>query len=182
MRCPLYTSSPPCLGVFEAIIVDVMRCLWWLALPLVAQQIEPARVQSVYLFPMGNGLDQYLAGRLARLGLFQVVADPKKADAVFTDRLGEAFEQRLNELYPIAGTQAGEKKEGAQQAAGEAKQEAYARVSSWGRGRGTVFLVDTRTRAVIWSVYERPKDSSPGQVNRAAERIAQRLKREWKGK
>jgi len=130
---------------------------------------------------MGNGLDQYLAGRLTRLGLFQVVADPKRADAVFTDRLGEAFEQRLNELYPVPEPPA-QNKESTAQSGVETRQEPYARISSWGRGRGTVFLVDARTRAVIWSAYERPRDSSPEQVNRAAERIAARLKREWQGK
>lgn len=60
---------------------------------------ELSQVRSVYLFPMANGLDQYLANRLTNMGIFQVVADPKKADAVFTDRLGAAFESRLDELY-----------------------------------------------------------------------------------
>ncbi len=159
-----------------------MRGLWWLALPLVAaQHAELGQIRSVYLFPMGNGLDQYLAGHLTNLGLFQVVADPKKADAVFTDRLGEAFEQRLNELYPLAPPAEADQPSDARSSAGP-REESTARISSWGRGRGTVFLVNTRTRAVIWSVYERPRDSSPDQVNRAAGRIANHLKRDLRGK
>ncbi len=159
-----------------------MRWLWWLALPLLAaQHAELGQIQSVYLFPMGSGLDQHLAGHLTKLGLFQVVADPKKADAVFTDRLGEAFEQKLNELYPLASPAEPEKASAAP-SSGRAREESAPRISSWGRGRGTIFLVNTRTRAVIWSVYERPRDSSPDQVDRAAARIAERLKRDLKGK
>lgn len=160
-----------------------MRWLWWLVLPcLAAQHAELSRIQSVYLLPMGNGLDQYLAGRLTALGLFQVVVDPKKADAVFTDRLGEPFEQRMNELYPAPEPPLEEKKQAAAESTPAAPRQEAPRVSSWGRGRGTIFLVDTRTRAVIWSVYERPRDSSPDQVNRTAERIANRLRRDLKGK
>ena len=50
-------------------------------------------VKTVYLLPMANGLDQYLASRLTSESVFQVVTDPKKADAVLTDHVGEGFEQ-----------------------------------------------------------------------------------------
>ena len=45
-------------------------------------------------------MDQYLANQLTTLGVFQVVADPQKADAIITDRLGEPFEAKLKDLYP----------------------------------------------------------------------------------
>jgi hypothetical protein len=61
---------------------------------------ELAQVHKVYLLPMSNGMDQYLANWLTKLGIFQVVTDPKKADAIFTDHLGEAFEGRQAELFP----------------------------------------------------------------------------------
>jgi len=157
-----------------------------------AQHAELAQIQSVYLFPMANGLDQFLASRITSLALFQVVTDPKKADAVFTDRLGEAFEARLDELYPAPvpaepapAAKKGEKDAEAQEeTATEPKQKEQkpAQFSSWSRGRGNIFIVNTRTRAVIWSAYERPKDTSPDELNRTAERIASRLKREFKGK
>src|ERR1700691_4888254 len=54
-----------------------------------------AEVKSVYLFPMSNGLDQYLADRLTQGHIFKVVTDPKAADAVITDQLGKAFEAQL---------------------------------------------------------------------------------------
>ena len=57
-------------------------------------------VHKVYLLPMTNAMEQYLANRLTGLGVFQVVTDPKKADAVFTDGIGASFESRLADLFP----------------------------------------------------------------------------------
>lgn len=70
-----------------------------------ADQPQPVRpellqVKNVYMMPMHFGLDQYLANELVRTGAVRVVIDPAKADAVFTDRLGDALEQRLNAMYP----------------------------------------------------------------------------------
>jgi hypothetical protein len=59
-----------------------------------------AQVHTVYLLSMTNGMDQYLANRLTGSGVFQVVTDPKKADAIFTDHLGEAFESQEAEWFP----------------------------------------------------------------------------------
>jgi hypothetical protein len=61
---------------------------------------ELLQVHKVYLLPMTNAMEQYLANRLTGLGVFQVVTDPKKADAIFTDGIGAAFESRLAELFP----------------------------------------------------------------------------------
>ena len=44
-------------------------------------------VSSVYILPMSGGMDQFLANRLTTLGVFQVVTDPQRADAVITDRI-----------------------------------------------------------------------------------------------
>src|ERR1700691_907709 len=54
--------------------------------------------RMVYVLPMANGLDQYLAQRLSSDHVMKVVADPKIADVVLTDRLDEAFEQKLAEI------------------------------------------------------------------------------------
>lgn len=59
-----------------------------------------AQIKTVYLLPMSRGMDQYLANRLTRGGVVQVVTDPKKADALLTDHLGAAFEASVKELYP----------------------------------------------------------------------------------
>src|SRR5262245_50121141 len=123
-------------------------------------------VQSVYVLPMAGGLDQYLANRLTGAGLFRVVTDPKLADAVFTEQLGSAFEQKLMELYTPPDT---EKAEG--------EQKPPARVSSFGRSKGTIFLVDLKSRAVIWSAYQKRSRSTPDVLDRTAIHIVQQIKK-----
>jgi hypothetical protein len=49
--------------------------------------------------------------------------------------------------------------------------------SSFGGGKGTVFLVSVKTREVLWSIYERPKDSRPATLERTAGRISSELKK-----
>ena len=57
-------------------------------------------MHTVYLLKMSSGLDQYLANRLTADHVFQVVTDPKLADAVFTDQIGEGFQMKLDEIVP----------------------------------------------------------------------------------
>lgn len=72
-----------------------------LILPAIfAANADLVRVKSVYMLPMSNGMDQYLANHLLAADLYVVVTDPKAADAVFTDSLGPAFERKMTELYP----------------------------------------------------------------------------------
>jgi len=175
--------------------IVVLSC-GFLALAICAAAApDLSQVHSVYLFPMANGLDQYLANCLTNMGIFQVVADPKKADAVFTDRLGAAFESRLDELYrePAPPKPADETKKVEETKKTEEQQEPKdlkpatsapepARFSSFSRAKGTIFLVHTKARTILWSLYEQPKNSSPAQLDRTAQRIADRLKRDLKGK
>ena len=137
------------------------------------------QVQSVYLLPMGGGLDQYLATRLVEDRLFQVVTDPKRADAVFVDRIGEGLETKLAELYPeekkVDKDKDKEKdKEKKNEFAGSGVQD---RVGSTNlqRGRGTLFLIDRRTHTVIWSLYSPSKSTSANDIHRNAESIAKKL-------
>lgn len=124
-------------------------------------------IKTVYMLPMSNGLDQFLAIRLTSGSVMLVVTDPKKADAVFTDHIGTSFEQKLDELY------------GKKEKSDETNRTGMQNSS---RGRGAVFLVDVKTRDVVWSVYERPKTTTPDDVNRVAEKIAQRLEKDRKAK
>src|SRR5215472_673605 len=57
------------------------------------------RIKTIYMLPMSNALDQYLAERITHAGLYTVVTDPKRADAIFTDRIGTGFENALKDLY-----------------------------------------------------------------------------------
>jgi len=125
--------------------------------------------QSVYLLPMSGGLDQYLANRLS--GVFRVVTDPKLADAIFTDQLGAGFEQKLGELFPPADATSSDK-------ASDNKQPV--RTSSFGRGRGTIFLVDLKSRSVVWSGFHKRNGSAPDTLDRTAAQIVQQIKKQQK--
>jgi hypothetical protein len=135
-------------------------------------------VKAVYLLPMSNGLDQYLAQQLTAEAVLQVVTDPQKADAVLTDHLGETFEQSLADLY-----QTKPKADDKTADAGEDKGAAPVRSGMQGkRGRGTVFLVNRRTHEVLWSVFELPKDNRPAGLRHSAGRISDQLAKSIRGK
>jgi hypothetical protein len=152
-----------------------MKLFWAFALlaasPIAAVNPQLKQVNSVYILGMSSGMDQFLANQFTTMSVFQVVTDPQKADAIVTDRLGEPFESKLKELYPRDSPPAvaDDKKNGADLSGG-------ARVSSVGRGRGTFFIVDRKSRTVLWSIYEEPKDSTPSELTKTARRVVQRLK------
>ncbi|SRR5579883_3143261 len=122
-------------------------------------------VRTVYVLPMSGGLDLFVAQWLAKGQTVHVTTDPKHADAVLTDHLGEDFEHKLDQLL--------EKKDDKPKPAdSEAQPERY----SPGRHRGTVFLVDSKTRQVLWSDYEKPPTSrSSDKLNREAKSIVKKL-------
>ncbi len=128
-------------------------------------------VKTVYVLPMANGLDQYLAARLTATSVMQVVTDPQKADAVFTDHVGEAFEKSMDELFgSIPASKDG------------AATSTFARVGGSVRSRGTFFLVDRKTRDIAWSDEENPKGTDAKETRRMAWRIADHLGKLLKGK
>ena len=158
-------------------------------------------VKSLYLLPMSQGLDQYLASRLTSSQVLPVVADPKAADAVVTDRLGPAFEARLEELYPRPEPPAKPEEPAASQPKDDKKKDEADKEkddkeaapkeiirgsslggSSFGRGRGNIFIVDVATRQILWSTHEPAEDATPEAMHRAAERIAREVKKALTGK
>jgi len=143
-----------------------------IAAALVPAAVNPQlrQINTVYILAMSGGMDQYLANSLTSLGVLQVVTDPQKADAILTDRLGETFESKLKDLYEPqpASKDKDEKNNGF--ATGTI------RVGSASRGRGNVFIVDRKTRSVLWSIHEPPKDSSTDEMSKTAQKIAKRLK------
>ena len=140
-------------------------------------------VQTVYILPMGSGMDQYLASRLTAMHVVQVAADPQNADAIFTDRIGESLERRLETLYPKPvppPTDADKEKDKDKSKVNEeadlaAKGKDSAPVSTFSRGRGNFFLVDRKTRNVLWSTYEKPQGSRPEQLKHTADIIAKQF-------
>lgn len=150
-------------------------------------------VKTVYCLPMQNGLDQYLAQRLTAAGMFRVVTDPDKAEAVFADRLGKAFEMRMTELYPPPPPPKEEKQEDAKD-----KKEGGAdtgmptmnlpnasqatHIPTMGGGKGNLFLVDRRSREVIWSTHRLPRKTTPQALDGLAQQIVGDLKSALKTK
>lgn len=194
---PTIVSS---LYVAEASIVMMVKYMKWVFALLcclnLASAAELAAGRTVFLMPMGRGLDQFIANRLTRAHLLQVVTDPVKADTIITDQVGSGFESRLKDLYPPPP--APESKEDAKEKGKEKekekadapkqhglasmlgdtvnKPEKTGNMGVYGRGRGTIFLVDVQSRQVLWSAFEKPKSSSPYDLDHAAERIVKRLK------
>jgi hypothetical protein len=169
---------------------------------------ELADVHTVYLLKMSKGLDQYLANRLTNDHVFQVVTDPKLADAILTERIGESFQTKLEELFPspkpepaIESKPEPVKREPPPAKAGKPgkadKEESKpvslldepvnklsnpASNSSFGGASGTIFLVWAKSRQVVWSAYDTPKDGSSKQLDRTASDLVNRIKRDLKKK
>src|ERR1700678_3854203 len=107
--CDLYTlglrAGPKCLKVprrrWYHILMKLFCALTALAAAAFAS-VNPQlhQVKRVYILAMSSSMDQYLANQLATSGIFEVVTDPMKADAIFTDHVGEAFQKKLDDLYP----------------------------------------------------------------------------------
>ena len=142
-------------------------------------------VKSVYLFPMANGLDQYLADRLTRDHVLQVVTDPKTADAVFTDQLGAGFETQLLKLRPDLKPVPPKKEtsDKDKDAKDDGKKDDKAAdqsppVSSFHVSQGTIFIVHARTQTVVWSTYLQPGNHTPKDMERAAAKIASLLEKD----
>jgi hypothetical protein len=139
---------------------------------------ELMEVKTVYLLPMTYSLDQFLAIRLTKGGVIQVVTDPKLADAIISEHIGTGLEDQLKSLY-------GEKKsEDADKDKDKDKAQSFSAGPMAGgtRSKGSVFLVERKTRSVIWSDYVRPKNAQPDELNHVADKIAGQLEKDKKGK
>lgn len=166
-----------------------------------------AGVRKVYVMPMAKGLDQYLANRISNRKLFQIVTDPKLADAILTDAIGQNFQAQLENISPTPEPpkpadvpakpekdkdKEKEKEKKAKAAAPDAGDDASsllsmfqdtegksaAPISSFGRGKGTVFLVDAKSRQVVWSTFEPAKGVRNRDLDRTATEIVARLKKD----
>ena len=151
---------------------------------------ELSGVHAVYLFPMSRGMDQYLANKLTNEHVFLVVTDPKLADAFFSDRLGEAFQQQLDAALPKPAPAKEPAKDAPKPASSSRsgstpmftdpvnKLENPAMNSSFGRGKGNIFLVDAKSRQVVWSTFDPPKDDTNRQLDRTASDIVNRIRKD----
>src|SRR5580658_10194566 len=155
-------------------------------------------VKRVYILAMTAGMDQFLASQLVKASIFEVVTDPKKADAIITERVGESFESKLDDLYPPpTPPKPAETKPAADSTADFTKTESTksdsnklivrgdalagvdltgaARPSTMGHSKGNIFIVSRGSRAVLWSIYEPPKNSTSRELTKTAERVVNHL-------
>jgi hypothetical protein len=162
------------------------------------------QVKRVYILSMGSGMDQYLANQFTNSGIFEVVTDPKKADAIVTDNVGENFQKKVDDLYapppkpaPASGSSSQADPGAAAVDVGDNASEAKparrdplgdvdfsgggTRTPPISRGKGNFFVVDRNSRIVLWSIYERPKNSTPGELTKTAARIVKHLKDDMTG-
>jgi hypothetical protein len=164
-------------------IIDLMKLFCLLAALCFsaagASNPELAEIKNVYILPMTYSLDQFLAIRLTRGGVLQVVIDPKLADAILTDHIGSGLEEKLNSLYPPAKPANKDKDQDKDKDAGSY---GGAPMAGGTRSKGAVFLVDRKTRNVVWSDYVRPNSAQPDELNHVADKIAAQLEKDKTGK
>jgi hypothetical protein len=127
-----------------------------------------SRVHTVYVVGMSNGLDQYLSNRLTSTGVVWIVLDPARADAILTDRLDETFWTWLNDRYPP------QSKALLSAHGDDLRTRDFIAASS--RSRGNLFLVDPKSRLVLWSCYDQAKNTSAVELDHVAMRVTKRLK------
>jgi hypothetical protein len=143
--------------------------------------IDPGarEVKSVYILRMGSGLDQFLASELLKAGVYTVTTDAKKADALFTDSLGESFEKKLDALYPSPAPPK-PKEDDKNEKKDTLAPEPMVRVgnATMGRGKGTIFLVDRKSRNLLWSMNRQPKNNGAQEMVIQARKIVEQLKKD----
>jgi hypothetical protein len=153
--------------MLKAPIKAQLHLLFGLALLCSPAQSDDYRdlkqVKTVYILGMTNGLDQFLANRLTNSGAIWVVLDPINADAILTDRLDEDFWRWLTQRYPRISANSTTHKQ------------SDLRSSAHRIPPGTVFLVDPRTRLVLWSAFESVTKPTAAALDQAAGRYTKRL-------
>jgi hypothetical protein len=150
-----------------------------------------AQVHNVYILPMSGGLDLHLANRFTDGHIFQVVTDPKKADTIVTDKLGQVFENKMTELYPPPEPPKPEKDKDkgkekdalsdigsvAAGLSGDTMNKVDRPASSFGGGKGTIFLISVKSREVIWSTYAKPRDNRGETLEKTAGKVCTEIKK-----
>lgn len=182
-------------------MVTAMRWTVFLLLPLLARAVEigGSEVRTIYVMPMRHGLDQYIASHIAREHLCEVTSDPARADAIFTDGLGDSLQQQLEKLHhtpkpeePKPAETVQSDKSASDKDESDTKEKPASpktfrdpeppHASTFGKGKGTLFVVDSRSRVVLWSVYEKPVASNPHSLDGSAKRVVHQLKQDLAGK
>jgi len=196
IRCDLYTFGWRWYHILMKLFCALTTLAATAALASVNPQLQD--VKHVYILAMSAGMDQFLATQLAKAGVFDVVTDPKKADAIITDRVGESFENKLDDLYPPP-TPPKSTKPAADATSDSTKSDTpkptgrpdalagvdltgAARPTTMGHSKGNIFIVSRGSRSVLWSIYEPPKNNTSRELTKTAERVVKHLQEDLTGK
>ncbi len=136
----------------------------------------------VYFWPMTSAFDQYLAQEASGGGVLNVTVDPKNASAVMTDRIDGKFLEGLDEIFPLpeeasAGADAEEEETSTDSIEGDFRLQRPANLPV-GRPKGTLFLVDVKTRNVLWSTFLKEFDATPDRLQRKARSVIEKLQQQ----
>jgi hypothetical protein len=137
----------------------------------------PARlleVKTVYLLKMARGMQQYLAHQLTKEKLLVVTTDPTRADTLLTDHVGKEFEEEVAALFPAASAPPAPENDREEASSGFKGDKVPH--GTWGRGRGTVFLVDRVNGDVLWSHYAPSPSGRSQDLEATAGKVVDRLK------
>ncbi len=138
-------------------------------------------VHTVYLLPMAHGLEQYIANALTGEHVFVIVTDPKMADAFISDHVDASLQLKLDNLLAPPAEKADPKASEIPKGSilePANKLDNPADNSTVSRSRGMVFVVGSKSRQVLWSAYDLPKDTSSKELDRIASVIVSRLKKD----
>ncbi len=165
---------PTMVRIFFSLLVPATVCL---------QAADLRGIRSVYAWPMTKSFDQYLAQQITAEDVFDVVVDPKLAGAILTDRIDAPFLAAMDELFPLPEDEAAQaaEDEAADTAESDESIEAGGAMKRpknrvLGRPRGTLFLVDVRSRKVVWSTYLKEYEPTPNKLNQLARGVVEDLK------
>lgn len=164
-------------------------------------------VGTVYVLPMASGMEQFIAHQVAKQGIYEVTTDPLRADAFISDFVGASFEIRVDDLLKaardkkekdaaeLAKKEAEKSGEAAKKPAKKTKDEdeetdggfqiesmASGRVGAFGRGKGNIFLVEAKTRRVLWTGFDIPKNTRAEAMQKSADKLVSQLRKEKTGK
>ena len=158
------------------------RFLLLLCFATVAQAQMLSNSGPVYFWPMTSAFDQYLAQEASSGGTLNVTVDPKNASAVMTDRIDGKFLEGMDEIFPQPEPEEEKVEEGEEEPSsdsieGDFRLQRPANLPV-GRPRGTLFLVDVKTRSVLWSTFLKEFDATPNRLQREARAVIEKLKQE----
>ncbi len=137
-----------------------------LAVPFGQAQLRDA--QPVYFWPMQHSFDQYLAEAVNTADALTVTFDPKLAAAIMTERIDANFLEAMEEIFPTKKEESEDKKDDSIEG-----DFAMARTKNrpQSRPQGTLFLVDVKTRRVIWSSYRGELKPDSKDLHKEARRV-----------